>query len=139
MATKPRYLKTPIQLWVGDNRRDLGLTSADLAALTGVTEDTARGWESRGRPSEDALLILQRRFGKPIPDERSDVAADQAALVTALDRQSKAIETAVALVSPIVQAQARRLDKMEAVLEGLVRQAIPDGDGRPSPMAQTER
>jgi DNA-binding transcriptional regulator YiaG len=67
MATKPRHLKTPIQLWVADNRKRLGLTPADLAALTGVTVDTARGWESRGAPSQDAIETLTRRFGVKPP------------------------------------------------------------------------
>lgn len=67
MATKPRYLKTPIQLWVADNRKRLGVTPADLASWTGVTEDTARGWESRGAPSQDAIEELTRRFGQKPP------------------------------------------------------------------------
>ena len=42
MATKPRHLKTPLQLWIADHRKALELSSLDLANLTGVTEDTAR-------------------------------------------------------------------------------------------------
>lgn len=63
MATKARHLKTPLQLWIADQRKAHGLTPGDLAALTGVSEDTARGWESRGRPSEDAIAVLERRSG----------------------------------------------------------------------------
>jgi transcriptional regulator with XRE-family HTH domain len=130
MATKPRYMKTPIQLWIGDRRRELGLTSADIAAMTGVSEDTARGWESRGRPSEEALAVLQRRFGEPVPADR-ETPADQAALIAALDRQTKAMEALVAMMAPVVLSQGRKLEKVEAVLDGLVQRAMQDGAGRP--------
>lgn len=69
MATKPRHRKTEMQLWVVDNRKRLDLESSDLAAATGVSIDTARGWESRGRPSEDAIEKLERLFGRPAPVE----------------------------------------------------------------------
>lgn len=84
VATKARHLKTPVQLWIADNRKRLNLSSLDLAKLTGVTEDTARGWESRGRPSEDALAILARTFGQPAPDAPSVQVEDQSALIAAI-------------------------------------------------------
>jgi transcriptional regulator with XRE-family HTH domain len=84
MATKPRHLKTPVQLWIGDKRKDLGLTPGDIATLTGVSEDTARGWESRGRPSQEAIAILERRFGEPAPADRPEYAADLAEALAAL-------------------------------------------------------
>lgn len=71
MATKPRYEKSPIQLWIVDNRRERNMTPADIARLTGVTEATARGWESRGRPSDEALAVLERHFGVKAPADRS--------------------------------------------------------------------
>jgi hypothetical protein len=90
VATKARHLKTPLQLWIADHRKAASLTSADLAAWTGVSVDTARGWESRGRPSEDALSILERRFGQPAP--RSETPTDQSAIVAAIDRLREAVE-----------------------------------------------
>lgn len=81
-----------MQLWVGDNRKALGLTPADIAGLTGVTEDTARGWESRGSPSQDAVAILERRFGKPAPESSS---GEQDVLVEALRAQTAAIKDLV--------------------------------------------
>ena len=85
MATKPRHLKTPLQLWIADHRKALELSSLDLANLTGVTEDTARGWESRGRPSQDAIEKLEKRFGEPAPEgDRPIGVGDQAALVDAI-------------------------------------------------------
>jgi transcriptional regulator with XRE-family HTH domain len=83
VATKARHLKTPVQLWIADNRKRLGLSSADLANLTGVSEDTARGWESRGAPAEDRLVLLEHRFGSPAPRHEAS-AGDQTALVEAI-------------------------------------------------------
>lgn len=102
MATKGRHLKTPIQLWIVDNRKRLGLEPRDLATLVGVTEDTARGWESRGKPSEDALTILERRFGQAAP--RGDGSAGQDALLVALRDQTAAISS---LVEVLGQRQQR--------------------------------
>jgi transcriptional regulator with XRE-family HTH domain len=112
MATKSRHLKTPTQLWIADNRKRLGLSSLDLATLTGVSEDTARGWESRGRPSEDALVILERRFGVPRPDDDGQSVGVNADLVAAMDRQTAAIERQTAV--------------MEALLSRLAGLQVPD-------------
>jgi transcriptional regulator with XRE-family HTH domain len=98
VATKPRHLKTPTQLWIADNRKRLGLAPGDLARLTGVTEDTARGWESRGKPSQDAMDVLVRTFGVPAPDDMAGPGSDAtlpglaALIVAALDRQTTALE-----------------------------------------------
>lgn len=90
VATKSRLLKTAMQLWVADNRKRLGLKPHDLAVLTGVTDDTARAWESRGQPSEDALVILERRFGVPRPREDAPTG-DMAALIAALTAHTAAL------------------------------------------------
>lgn len=107
VATKARHLKTPTQLWVVDNRKRLGLEPADLAQLTGVSEDTARGWESRGKPSEDALVLLERRFGVPRPKEEAS-PADQSGIIDAIDR----LTAAVARIED-------RLDRVAGSTEGL--------------------
>jgi transcriptional regulator with XRE-family HTH domain len=140
MATKPRYMKTPLQLWIVDHRKRLGLTPGDLATMTGVTEDTARGWESRGQPSEEALAILQRRFGEPIPANR-ETPADQGALIAALDRQTKAIEALVAMMAPVVLSQGRRLDQIDAVLRTRFGPAMQDTEAHPArePSAESSR
>lgn len=94
VATKARHLKTPLQLWIADNRKRLGLTPADLAQMTGVTTDTARGWESRGRPSEDALGILERRFGTAVP-RGSEPEGGLSELVQAIREQTAAMRDLV--------------------------------------------
>lgn len=91
MATKARHLKTPLQLWIADNRKAKGLAPADLAQATGVTTDTARGWESRGAPSQDALSVLERVFGVSAPVGQAPVG-DTAAIVAAIDRLTEAVE-----------------------------------------------
>lgn len=98
MATKPRHLKTPLQLWIVDNRKRLGLTPADLARLTDVSVDTARGWESRGSPSADALAILQAKFGKPLPEETQAVGDPGVTrLATAIEEQNALLRKVIGL------------------------------------------
>lgn len=92
MATKPRAKKTPLQLWIVDSRKRLGMTPADLARTTGVSEDTARAWESRGRPGADALAILERLFGSAAPDGDQMTGADLSGVVAAIDRLTAAVE-----------------------------------------------
>jgi hypothetical protein len=92
MATKARHKKTAIQLWVADNRKAGGYSSADLAAWTGVTTDTARGWESRGRPGEDAIAILERKFGKPAPGGEDRSLGDQSDLAAAIRENTAMLE-----------------------------------------------
>lgn len=114
MATKARHLKAPGQLWVADNRKRLGLTPADLATLTGVSIDTARGWESRGRPSEDAIGILERRFGVAFPrDEQA--GGSQAELIAALRDHTAALD----------RQTARMADLLEAMLGGGAYEPAP--------------
>lgn len=128
VATKPRHRKTAMQLWVADNRKALGKTSLEIATATGVTEDTARGWESRGSPGEDAITVLERLFGKPAPRDASAVG-DQGALVTALTRQTEAIE---ALVEEMRLARERDQDAAAAMMraaEVLLSAQRPQGDG----------
>ena len=113
MATKARHLKTPLQLWIADHRK-AGYTSADLAAWTGVSIDTARGWESRGRPSEDALSVLERRFGEPAP--RSEAPGDQSAVVAAIDRLTAAVEAQTRVAEGNAQGLAEVLAEIAARL-----------------------
>ena len=131
VATKARHLKTPLQLWIADNRKRLSLEPADLARLTGVTEATVRGWESRGRPSEDALAVLERRFGLAAPREAqasgygSDVALaireQTAALVEAIQARDKVIE---ALLSEL--ATYRRQTVERQTVERSLLEALPE-------------
>ena len=119
MATKARHLKTPMQLWIADNRKRLKEEPADLARLTSVTVDTARGWESRGRPSEDAIAILERHFGQPAP--RAEREAPQDELVAAIRDQTAAI-TAL-----IEELRAERSDDREARLRVVEALVLPQG------------
>lgn len=114
MATKPRHLKTPLQLWIADNRKRLGLTPGDLAALTGVTQDTARGWESRGKPAVDALAVLERRFGQPAPTEAA-LPEGQSALVAEI----RALREAVVAQT---EAQTRSIASLGAALTAVFLQ-----------------
>lgn len=136
MATKARHLKTPTQLWIADNRKRLGLSPKDLATLTDVTEDTARGWESRGRPSEDALTILERRFGVPRPIEMERIG--QSDLVAALAAQTAAITE---LVTELRLARLGRADDAHAAIDEaarLDRPPLPPEDP-PAPVPQLGR
>ena len=127
MATKARHLKTPLQLWVADNRKRLGLSPADLAQLTGVTTDTARGWESRGRPSEDAISVLERRFGTRAPREEQASGGGMAELVAAIRDQTAAISE---LVAELRQGYDVRLAAVEAAVALLARE---DDEGSRAP------
>lgn len=109
MATKARHLKTPLQLWVADNRKRLGLTPTDLAQATGVTVDTARGWESRGRPSEDAISVLERRFGTRAPRDEQAAGTDLSELAAAIH----------ALAQSIQEERSERLEWERSVAAGL--------------------
>lgn len=127
MATKSRHLKTAIQLWVADRRKAGGYTSADLAKWTGVSVDTARGWESRGRPSEDAIAELERRFGESAP--RDDAGAvGQEAVLAAIRENTAAVNALVQLLGPLLEDRAsdagRRLGKVELAVDALVQQAM---------------
>jgi transcriptional regulator with XRE-family HTH domain len=122
VATKPRHLKTPTQLWIADNRKRLGLTPGDLARLTGVTEDTARGWESRGKPSQDAMDVLVRTFGVPAPDDMAGPGSDatlpglaaliasQAELTAAIRELAEALRGSVPELDPLVQEARAEVD-----------------------------
>lgn len=124
MATKSRHLKTPLQLWIADNRKRVGLSPADLGRLTGVTEDTARGWESRGRPSEDALAVLERRFGEPAPREAGQAATgDLAAALLALADELRASREER-------QALRTELDALRELVMGLSRATAPGTEQR---------
>lgn len=141
MATKSRNLKTPLQLWVADNRKRLGLTPRDLAHLTNVTEATARAWESRGGPSEDALLILERRFGVNRPETGSaqEPSGDMAMLVTeirelvavlhdsAADR-TPAAESLSSLIQGLIAEQVATRAMLERVLSSRAPDAAPTRD-----------
>lgn len=131
MATKSRLLKTPTQLWVADNRKAKGLTPADLAQATGVTTDTARGWESRGRPSEDAIEVLERLFGVRAPrDDQAVTVTDLAAVVAAIDRLTAAVEAQTnantAATAALAEGLLRALGRLDTTLGHTP-------DGRPDP------
>ncbi len=123
MATKPRHLKTAIQLWVGDQRKAGGYSSKDLADWTGVTVDTARGWESRGRPSEDALAILERKFGRQAPrGEGLAAVGDPAALISAMTGALLAQTQALTdLRADLVEARDAARSEREAMTKMLAR------------------
>lgn len=124
-----------MQLWVADNRKRLGLTPLDIARLTGVTVDTARGWESRGAPNQDAIDVLVRRFGVPAPagsgaSDGPDLAGLLARLedqAKAIDRLAAAIELLVTRPAPVIELAAAR-----AAVAALEREA-EDTSPLPSP------
>lgn len=121
MATKARHLKTPLQLWIADERKARGETPTDLARLTGVTEDTARGWESRGAPSADALAVLERHFGKPAPSSREPgQSGDMAGLVVAMTRALEAQTRALTLLASQVSAARSTAEQERAALTDML-------------------
>jgi hypothetical protein len=121
MATKARHLKTPVQLWIGDKRREFGLIPRDIAALTGVSEDTARGWESRGRPSQEALAILERRFGEAAPPERNEYVGNLAELSSAVR------ELIVALRELVAEIRRNRLSEPAVDVSGAQEAGFAEG------------
>lgn len=131
MATKARHKKTAMQLWVVDNRKRLGLDPADLALLTGVSEDTARGWESRGRPSDEAIVRLEQRFGVPAPRQDEAGAGDSVAIAAAIDRLGERMERAIAARDEVIGAlleelatyRRQTLDRQQ--VEQTLLQALP--------------
>lgn len=134
MATKPRHLKTALQLWIADERKARGETPGDLARLTSVTEDTARGWESRGAPSADALAILERHFGKAAPRAEGASTGDVAA---AIDRQT-AVLSALVDELRLARMDRDRLEAVERTVERLLAEGDPTGpgaEGSPAPRA----
>lgn len=127
MATKARHKKTAMQLWVGDNRKAGGYSSKDLAEWTGVTTDTARGWESRGRPSEDAIRILERRFGKPAPDD-DGAPADQSDLAAAIREQTDAINALVQELALSRAAQVTETAELARAIGAIAANLIRPGN-----------
>lgn len=131
MASKARALKTPIQLWVADERKRLGMKPADIARLTGVTEATARGWESQGRPGQDAIAILERTFGSSAPDnERGEAPSD---LASAIRDQTRAINELVDALRPMAGPLAQQVADLQWAVQRLYEQA---GLGSPKPSAR---
>lgn len=132
---KPRRDKTPIQLWVLDNRKRLKEESSDLAKLVGVTTDTARGWESRGRPSEDAIRILERHFdvAAPVAGASGDTPApaDLSDLYAKLDAQADAINELAAQVKRLAD---RSETELATALVELVRSGLLAGAPSESPV-----
>jgi transcriptional regulator with XRE-family HTH domain len=122
MATKSRHLKTPTQLWIADNRKRLGLTPHDLAVLTGVTDDTARAWESRGKPSEDALRLLEQRFGQPRPSDATDLPSGD--LATLIRAQTEAIDRQTAMLERVLTLLAGRQGATGDETEAAVAEAL---------------
>lgn len=141
MATKARHKKTPMQLWVVDNRKRLGLDPADLAALAGVSEDTARGWESRGRPSEDAIVRLEQRFGVPAPRQDEGIGGDQSAVIAALERaierQTQAIVAAIGARDSTLENLLHELGRYRSDQLGVLR-TLTETDHRAEPMPEDE-
>jgi transcriptional regulator with XRE-family HTH domain len=132
VATKARHLKTPLQLWIADNRKRLGLEPVDLARLTGVTEATVRGWESRGRPSEDAIAVLERRFGVAAPRGDQAVGTDLSELAASIRDLAQAIEA----------ERAERLEWERGILSALLelgRARDPRDDPEPVPLGGAGR
>lgn len=122
-------------------RNQAGIKSdQELALRAGVHLQTIQNWMSgktTPRPAEvskvataldvsmaDLLAVYEGRDPKPPPlqDAVRDLTGAVRELVTEI-REERKSETSV----------AHQLEKVEAVLESLVRQAIPDGDGQPAP------
>lgn len=97
-----------------------------------MTEATARAWESRGGPSEDALLILERRFGvnRPETGTAQEPSGEMALLVTeirelvavlhdsAADR-TPAAESLPMFMQALIEEQAATRAMLERVLSAL--------------------
>lgn len=136
MATKSRHLKTALQLWISDERKARGETPGDLARLTGVTDDTARGWESRGAPSADALAVLERHFGKPAPRLESAPSGDLATAIRDLTIEMGEWRRERAAFAEL---QTRVAD-MEQLLATLAGRTLPaeEREDRRAPRARPE-
>lgn len=122
-----------MQLWVADNRKAGGYSSKDLADWTGVVVDTARGWESRGRPSEDAIRILERKFGKPAPDAEVEQAGDSelaAALSGLAEELRLSRESRAVLEQKVEDLRLVVAGLTERALQGDPRRPVPDGTKR---------
>lgn len=131
VATKPRHRKTPIQLWVFDHLSGSKALVEEIAREAGVSVDTVRGWQSRGRPSEDAIRIMERRFGEAAPTE-DQPPADLSGVVAAIDRLTVAIE----------RQTAERSEWERALIQGiaeLVRGGAPSGAHAAAPLAGARR
>lgn len=116
---KPRSAKPATALWVADNTRRIGLTPADVARRLDVAESTVRGWESGRGISEQYVPDLERIFGVPAP-AREEPAADQTALVAAIERQSQAIEKQAQAMTVLARAIERGSTN---VLDGVLGQS----------------
>jgi transcriptional regulator with XRE-family HTH domain len=103
----PRHLKHPIALWIIDSRREMTppLKPADIARVIGVTEATARAWETARAgqttrlPSADNLDAMSRLFGRPAPGRSQPTDTDLAA---AIRDQTRAIDALVAHLDTFV-------------------------------------
>jgi transcriptional regulator with XRE-family HTH domain len=126
---KPRHQKTATQLWVADNRKRLGETPADLARLTGVTTDTARGWESRGSPGPDAIRVLEVHFGVSAP------VGSGGAFDTASPDLATAIRELVEELRSARQERAEQEQRLRALEAAVALLAQRDDGPDPAPVA----
>lgn len=125
---KPRIKKTAMQLWVADNRKRLTETPADIARLTGVTVDTARAWESRGSPNEDAIRVLERHFGVPAPTEAGGMGDTQPAGLDRLLEQLAAQTAAITRLAQAIEARTAQSPLVTPEQEAAMRRAAAEGE-----------
>lgn len=122
-----RRPKPPQTQWLIEQRKRRGWKPEDVASRMDVAVPTVRGWESGRGIGPDSITRLEALFGVSAPGHSEQAGSDLAAAIMALTRELQAAREERAAV-------ARRLDEMEAVLDGLVERARRDGGGLPSPL-----
>lgn len=152
----PLHLKPPTAAWIVRERKRLGLKPADIVAQLKaqgleVSEDTVKVWESNAdrRPAPENLAGLERIFDSTAPQRGAGSSAGQSDLITALARQTAALEAhtlALTRQADLVEVLLERLGAATA-RESSVSEAVADlsdflheqwasvGRGRPAPTA----
>lgn len=139
MATvKTPEERGPLGAWAYDSRDRLDISPEQVVELLGKYDTStirkAEGnSEAMSRPLWRALTQLYARLASersvtldamPTFGEVDQATGDQSDLITALNRQSLAIESLVTLLIPLLGDKATdvvgRLDELEAVVDGLV-------------------
>jgi DNA-binding XRE family transcriptional regulator len=107
MARKP---KSPLALWLAEQRKAHGETPEDVARVVDRSPATIRAWEA-GRPPRGAdasIVVLERHWGSVAP--KTELPAD---LATALMEQARVIQAQV----DAIDRQSEAIDRQTAVLE----------------------
>lgn len=139
----PRHLKHPIALWIIDGRKEHvpPMKPGDVARVLDVTEATVRAWETARAgqttrlPSPDNLDAMARLFGRPAPGREPEPAADQAAIVAAIDRLTAAVERQTEQLGGGMEALGAALGVVLHRLGGLPAQTPREPDEPQSTLA----